>query len=323
MSWSILADFLISGNEDKTLCLVLGAGIHRFSGSDQTSQDREKIDLLSSWNGLLRSMNIAIDEFPSPALNWEFELLKKDGDTGELSAWERDQLKLKRLTSNIQNSEDYILSSTRLKSNYEPLIEIITSGRVTDVIVLNYDLLLERLLEERGYKMTFYGQRESNAIRCRILTKSKDNSTFIRFWHPNGDRGNRASIKLGMWHYAKMITPMRKKLSDIKTVRNTNSRNQLVDDYCALSPTHWLELYMFRPLLFAGTSLSTSDWSQWYALLMRWRNFTKGSNSVKEEHIWRLTAESEKLQLPRNKFHFLEAIDYPEAWTKLNSLFKG
>lgn len=170
---------------------------------------------------------------------------------------------------------------------WTPLGAILRSRHVTDIISLNADLTVERLLRERpAGPLPRADLREPAAAgspagrpflsRCRTFQVPAGAlpAATRRVWHPHGDRSLRDSLVFGLWRYEQALRAL-------SEARGHFKRDERQHGYDALAcrirdePRNWLELIISRPLLFLGTSFDAAEWDLWYALISRWRNYRK------------------------------------------------
>jgi hypothetical protein len=317
-AWLSIKEYLNSTKKDEvnTLCLVLGAGIHQLPKNIKNIREYEALRTLSSWDNLLDSVCDKRIEAPTLSLQWEFELLDSETWSPDKTAWKRDQLLKRKIKDNISDSESIILSNENMTDGYKPLINVLLSGKVTDLIILNFDTIVEELLKLHGFVDESQFSGLDSLHNYNVYSKKDCDAQKIRIWYPNGCITNVNSITLGFMHYANLMEYLRERRTKIKICeKSVGSKNFKTD--VILNPRSWLEIFMFRPILFAGTSIDVSDWTQWMALLMRWRNYAKKANSGFEPPLWRLSAGKDGWHLPKNKFKILEADNYEMSWNFL------
>jgi hypothetical protein len=319
MSWLSFKEYLRTAGEEnhQPLCLVVGAGIHSMPKDIIRGEEHDALRILSSWDSLIEELVSNNDSDIPVSMRWDFEMFNSTEFTGPLPAYKRDVVLLKKLKSKIEQSESIVLKSDCLMRGYDPLVNFINDGCISDIVCLNFDKILEELLLKRGYKR----KKGSSNIENRHSVLFKNDDKFeknIRIWYPNGDCKNLESIKLGYWHFNKGFRGLANLFSKLKR----DEKNLGYDAHRVKvinQPDNWLQLFIFRPLLFIGTSIDFSDSTQWAGLLMRWRNFSKIGNSNNEQNAWRLCIPEDGLKLPKNKFLRLEGPNYEDAWKFLNA----
>lgn len=282
--------------------------------------------LLSSWNALLEELGGVEFSMLSPTLAWEFLSIDK-ALYPDLQAKQRERQLLKRLQEKILCAEKTLFKFG--DEHLKPLSKIIRSPSVSDVISLNVDLLIERLyLNDKGMPSLFNRSKldteiglvkqSSNLLRCRELQCHTTGSS-LRVWHPHGDRLNRQSMAFGIWRYERLISQLVKARGEIKREENKVGYKSF-QEMVANQPKNWLELMMFRPLIFIGTSTDYAEWDIWFGLVARWRNFAKATNAEHLPPVWCLDIEdldlgaSKICKVPNGRVHRLTAPDWDTAW---------
>ena len=83
-------------------------------------------------------------------------------------------------------------------------------------------------------------------------------------------------------------------------------------------------MVLSRPLLFAGTGLSSDEWDIWYAMLMRWRNQVRSRKE--EDRLWWLCKQENQAVsvLPEldKRFNKLPGLEWKDAWRNLTEVFQ-
>jgi hypothetical protein len=323
MSWSHFETYLqdlAKGNRKDQLCIVCGAGIHGLVSNSSTGAEYEASKMLSSWNKLLDVICTNVSHAPSTILHWEMELLSLNKDANdEKAAFLNEKKLISRLQEKLKASEVLILKNALIKELYAPIRQLLLSPLVNDVVSLNMDLVLEALLDT---KHSFAKQVEGDTYtlnRKRVIKRSTP-SDQLRIWHPHGDRQSEQSIAMGMWRYSRLIKALASRRGHYKMVEKKN--RDAFDKKVNNDPDTWFDIYMRRPLLFIGTGLATAEWSQWIALLLRWRNHAKITDNDKIPPIWHLSVPSDGLHLPKDQFKRLEAPNYETGWKYLTQIFE-
>lgn len=296
------------------ITLIVGAGIHNLH-SVSNWKESEARELLSSWSALLEKLGSDNEAMLSPTLGWEFLSIDKCTHT-EGQANKREKQLLKRLQSEIFNAEEMLFNFC--DEGLIPLSEIIRSPAVSDVINLNVDLLVERLyLNDKAIpKAKPRALKNSSLQRWRELL-CKSSGSKLRVWHPHGDRRNYQSMAFGIWRYERLLNPLVAARGNIK-MREKKEGLAKFQAMVAEDPENWLQLMMFRPLIFIGTSMDYAEWDIWYGLMARWRNFAKSSNHRHLPPVWYLDVEgsgvSNMSKVPNGRAQRLVAPDWKTAW---------
>ena len=309
MSWSTL-DLQLKGirsGKSPQLTLILGAGIHNMIPGDNNP--------LSSWSQLLNSMTNDIGHpvlSGSPSLHWELiSMASKDRND---MAHEGESNFRESLRDKIRDLEPGAIEHGR--EFMEPVFEILDTGMVSDVISMNLDLVLEQLYAER-HERTLKVQGKDRLSRFReIKTKS---GTTVRFWHPHGDIDSIDTMLMGMWEYQRQLPKLRGQFNHFKSKERRMKRNDFFIDVNRKAGS-WLELMMFRPLIFAGTSLDLAEWDLWYSLLLRWRNRSRLEDPFGQ--TWRLEIEipDSACQDGDTRIQAISPLtdtDWPSVWARL------
>lgn len=319
MSWISFNSYcrrITPDSKQKKICLVLGAGIHNLLKCNTDGRMYEAVTFLSSWKKL--AVGVApkyAGKFPS-TLAWELSLLDSEAniEDGDKPVFEREIKKSKELAEQIRNFEEVVLSSNSSLSDYSPLIKILQSGLVSDVISFNFDLITERLCLTSSANQQ--NVSDLSKIKGPFRPVKSNNNQSIRFWHPHGDYTNHNQIVFGAWRYARLLKQMEKSRGRFKEAekRRLVMSGPIVDE----DPCDWLDLFMTQPLLFLGMSLGEADLTPWLALLIRHRNFAKSSNRSKMPESWRLCIPGDGEHIPSRWVQRLEARNYDDAWGYLN-----
>lgn len=315
MNWDTLEAKIksIRLRESPGLTLVLGAGIHQMSSLEGNP--------LASWSELLDSVSNhaqgAMGNI-SPSLYWE--LVSMSSKSPEQMGHEGERSFRARLREKIQELE---LEVVNLRGNsMNPIFEILDSGMVSDVVSLNLDLVLERLYAERqGQNLRVQGK--GRLFRFREIESEAGN--VVRFWHPHGDTDSLETMQMGMWEYQKQLPELRRRFNQIKAQERRLGHK---GDFYRMErkANNWFELMLFRPVVFAGTSLDPAEWDIWFSILMRWRNRGRLENPFGD--TWRLAKDNVNSAilggtLPKEGIGLLLADEWSDAWCRLVKTFKN
>lgn len=314
MSWNDFRNLLTSvgKGQEKGLVLVVGAGIHKM-GAKEIPKDTYEV--LACWSELLRCL-AGENEKRSSDLTLFWEMLALEKADVSLPAYQREQLLRKEMRKSILQAEGFAKRNARMRM--AELREIIRSGLVSDVISLNVDLILEYAVFDRKEWLGKVKGGQEALKRRREFRINGDK--IVRVWHPHGDRDSINSLQMGMWGYQKSLRGIRDEFNRIKKSERRSG------DYLGngMKPETWLHALLSGPALFAGTSLSSSEWDIWYALLMRWRNQARFRKE--ELRLWWLCEESRQSvsALPEldKRFKKLSGSKWEDAWLNLTETFK-
>lgn len=282
----------------KKFTLIIGSGIH-----NQTLKDSKfKNSCLISWGNLLKELGVS--DLESPLLAFE-SLILKNAKELNVSASKVEKVLLNEISKKIKDEEEKIMKDTSI--NYP--LQIFNPEKVSDVIILNFDLTIEKLL--------------NNGIvsRKKQVVNLKDYKLFyreikgIRFWHPHGDIYSPTKIQFGLRKYGMNI-------SEVEYLRKVFKQIERNDNYDLNTyNTTWYSAMITNPLIFIGTGLSCSEWTLWYTLISRKRNFAlKG----REDKIYTLNIKDAycKLKDFTDVSPILNNCDYNKAWTELINFLK-
>lgn len=326
--WLSLSEHLTQYREGKQfpLTLLAGAGIHNLHDASDKNKEQAKNNL-SSWDNLLASLGGRSLPEMSQTMCWELLALeyRYNSSLGK-PANEREKMLRKELQRIVFDSEEKLCNHIPANGQLSQLVKLLSSPCITDIISLNVDLYLERLINGFGKALPKPKTTKPNSLhRHRIINRSK--KTSIRIWHPHGDRTNVESLSFGLWRYELILRQLSEARQKFKQMELKHGHSKYRDIVCK-QPNNWFECILSRPLLIVGTSLNSAEWDIWYALLSRWRNFAKNSNQEYEPPIWFLTTVKdlyceEKIidRLPANRFRFLVENDWPQCWMRLSDIF--
>ena len=318
--WESLNQFVAANGEQckyGKIALILGAGVHNLHGVCNW-QENEARKTLSSWSTLLEKLGSENVSMLSPTLGWEFLSIDKGTHT-EDQANKREKQLLKRLQSVILEAEKTLFKF--YDEGLKPLSDIIRSPAVSDVISLNVDLLVERLyLNDKAIPKVMPQSLQNTSLQRRRELLCKSSGSKLRVWHPHGDRRNCQSMAFGIWRYERLLNPLVAARGNIK-MREKKVGYANYQEMVANEPENWLQLMMFRPLIFIGTSLDYAEWDIWYGLMARWRNFAKASKKSHLPPVWYLDVEglggSNISKVPNGRVQRLAAPDWQTAWNWL------
>jgi hypothetical protein len=330
--WETFRSYLKS--DAPPLAVVIGAGIHWLPKTDSKPELQPLQNQLASWPGLLNSLSESGSRHKnvSTTLLWEILAIERAGDS-EKPARLRDLSLRRAVQERITKAEMKLWGDSEIHESPEvrPLRNLLAHPKVTDVISLNVDLTIERLLGVEDAKPTrrnhgtppIPSSPRANAdqlISAREAERS-DGST-LRIWHPHGDRTDPEQNIFGIWAYRSGLEPLTSARGWLKAEERKRSadpdgiasmRRDVEED-----PSNWLAIMMHRPLLFVGAGLSAEEWDLWFALVSRWRNFARSSNAGYEPRSWVLTTGEEHAHLPEDRFGRLEGAEWEEAWSRLD-----
>jgi hypothetical protein len=268
--------------------LIIGAGIHNHTLRKPEYSDSP----LRSWDALMKK--IGGKNYHNPLLGFE-SLITDTANKKAVPANQAESLLLHELAKILNEEQHKVLEDKDI--SYP--VQIFNPEKVSDVIILNFDLVIEMLLSNGNlpelikHEHSFY----------RIING-------IKFWHPHGDIERPQSIDFGIREYGKNTL-------DVERLRALFKKDERSGAYDSseITPT-WYSAMILNPLVFAGTSLSFDEWGLWFALTSRKRNFaTKGE----ELPIYTLNKKDAFCNLYRftNTIAISDLEDYEKSWQSL------
>ena len=308
----------MENKKDNRIVILLGAGLHK-SCSVSTSNFRESS--LASWSNLIAARNDVFDEKIGYTLLWELNALKQG--SLDLKASERILVAQRQLAEHILQ-----LADESIADNWVPPIELqelLFSGRVTDVISLNVDLVLERwLATKNGCALPSANNILSNGKKYGVNSSRNRvfhiNNTELRFWYPHGDIAKNSSLQFSLSDYGNSVKWMDRARANYKKQEKNGGD---------ISFSTWLDpILSRRRLLVLGCSLDRSEWDIWFALLCRWRNFARYSEQDWYPDTSVLTVEdnTDHLHLPWDPKllkPLKDGSDWQRSWALISNWLSG
>ena len=268
--------------------LIIGAGIHA-QGLSKTEYSNSP---LRSWDVLLKK--IGVKNYHNTLLGFE-SLIIEIANKKSLPANKAESLLLQELAEILNKEQHKVLKDKDI--SYP--VQIFNPEKVSDVIILNFDLTIEKLL--LNGKLPQLIKHEHSFYRI---------INGIKFWHPHGDIENPNSIKFGIRKYAHDT----KEIEVLRCLFKMEEREGSYD-LSKLNPT-WYSAVMKNPLVFAGTGLSFDEWGLWFALTSRKRNFAQKGE---EPPVYTLNRKDAFCNLYgfTNTKAISEQDDYDQSWQSL------
>jgi hypothetical protein len=134
-------------------------------------------------------------------------------------------------------------------------------GRCEDAVSFNFDSLVVRSVREVWLKRK---RRARWASPVALAGQMAD----TRVWYPHGHVSRPSSIMLGTHLYGTAIEDLRQAFGEYKRRERTGEG--------PVKPRTWLDVFVSpRPLVFVGLSLTREEWTLWWALVRRARNFAR------------------------------------------------
>jgi len=277
--------------------LIIGAGIH----AQALKSNTHKPSPLVSWAALLNMLGAS--NYSSPLLGFESLVLQKAKEKG-IPAHNAEDVLLKELASIIKIEQEKVLEDSSL--DYP--LEIFNPKKVSDVILLNFDLVIETLLSKGQLPAPIEVVNSKIGISYREING-------IKFWHPHGEVENPEKIQFGLRKYGM-------NLGGVEELRKLFKQTERDSGYdLSQIKGSWYTAMIYNPLIFIGTSLSAEEWSIWFALTNRKRNYAlKGI----EQPIYTLNKSGAFCTLHSftQTIPLTEHADYNEAWLSLIQYLK-
>jgi hypothetical protein len=273
--------------------LVIGSGIHH----QFLPKNRVEYASIRSWDALLASMNIF--GYNSPLLGFEKKICENAGEKG-LASKDSEKELLNALSSKINSIQEKILD----EKNLQYPLDIFNPDKVGNVVVLNFDLVVEKLLARSlNLKSIRVKKTESGNIRYREIKG-------IKFWHPHGDIECPSEIQFGLRKYGYNI-------HGIEFLRGEYKKAEKRANYKKGSgETTWLSALIEDPLIFVGTGMGMDEWTLWYALATRLRNHARNGSMGPVYTLNKSDAYCTMHSFLQVK-SISESHDYDIAWSEL------
>lgn len=249
-----------------------------------------------SWGNLLKALGVS--DLESPLLAFESLILKKANELN-VSASKGEKALLNEISQKIKDEEEKITKDSSI--NYP--LQIFNPEKVSDVIILNFDLIIEKLLNNGIVPR----KKQVVNLDYRLFYREIKG---IRFWHPHGDIYSPTKIQFGLRKYGMNISEVEHLRKVFKQIERNGNYNLNSDS------TTWYSAMIINPLIFIGTRLSWSEWTLWYTLISRKRNFAlKG----REDKIYTLNVKDAYCKLKDfiDVSPLINNCDYDKAWIEL------
>lgn len=247
---------IISGKEKFTL--VIGSGFHKKCNNPKV--------LLYSWAELFKCMNYPFDLGGNYILDFERWIRCKSKNN---QANQTEKELLKSIAGRIKQEQNDL--SDKDLASYP--IELFNPKFVSDIIILNFDEVVEQLLKK------FKKCKSSKFKYVEIETEKKKNAKVhqttrfreaifpdgqrIRLWHPHGYVSRYESMILSVNNYANHVTNVERLRRYSKESERKNSKLNT-----------WYDQLTYQPVLILGASISNAEWDLWSAFVKRERNFS-------------------------------------------------
>lgn len=282
--------------------IILGSGFHRNAIGSES--------ILSSWEKLLMELSPGTELTGEYHLDFE-KIIQSKKITCE-DSHKTEQSLIQCVQKLIKEEQDKVITE---HANCYP-IEIFNPKKVSDVISLNFDEVLEKILNKhKGVKIRKYANDSSFSssskksyryltTRYKVLNFGENDN--ITFWHPHGIVSNQRII-LGAHRYAHM-------LNAVISIRNHHMERKKSKG----KDNTWYYRLLENPVLILGAAMSPTEWDMWFALTSRER-----ANGTKPQIFQMRECECKK-DVQHDWFQPLfTGMDFKDQWKELEELFKA
>jgi len=298
-------------NEKEKLTIVLGSGFHKLDNNNT---------VLSSWDLLLRKVYPKFESQGNYLLDFEKIIINQ---STSLQAGKVEKQKLLHVASFIKKEQENI-SEEQLK---QYPIEIFNPKYVTDIIILNFDEVAERICKKflnckiSNVKHIVIDKKLTKEAKIHQTTRYTEvqfpSNEKIRFWHPHGSIAKSSEMILSARSYATHIANIERLRKHSKSAERNNKKLNT-----------WYDQLTHQPVLILGASISDSEWDLWSAFVNRARNFYKGENQKNRQPIYQMRSNEDKKCIINGTNQqwfqelYSEKTSYNDQWAKLKNLLK-
>ena len=302
-------------NGNEKLTIVLGSGFHKVNSIKVNN-------VLSSWELLLQSLDPKFISQGNYLLDFERMIIKHSTN---LPAQQVETTKLSSVAQFIKEEQE--------KFGAEDLkqypIDIFNPDFVSDVIILNFDSLAEKICQEvMGCKLSTFQYVEIDKElkkEAKIHQTTRFKNVFfpgkgsIRFWYPHGSISKPTEMILSARSYATHI-------ANIEKLRKHSKSNERTEK---TKNATWYDKLTHQPVLILGASISAAEWDLWSAFISRERNFSKPENRKHRKPIFQMRSnqseDSKKKCDQSNETWFEPLFDenlpFDKQWEMLKKFF--
>lgn len=299
--------------QKQKIAIIIGSGFHQQFISNNDPQFK----FLKSWEGLLKLVNETngnnIKASNNSILDFERIILNQNCDeTKKVATHKLENQILKNLANGIK---------TRVQSKsiqtYDTLLQVFNNEYISDVLNLNFDLLIEEKYANYTKSKTW----KKKVFEVPKKKQSFDNSfrkiNNIRFWHPHGDYTNTKSIVLGLRKYGLQIEKIESYRSSFKK-KYKESTHPIIEQ-------NWIEVIMNKPILILGASLTNCEQDILFALINKKRNYNKSSikDSVSRSYIFHMVDIGKTSSLCELAIPLFQNAEFDEQWNKLVAIVQS
>jgi hypothetical protein len=296
--------------------VILGSGFHRQALGGNS--------VLSNWAILLSRLTHSKNLTGNYILDFEDSVIQQCRTQifeNEKPAAKFEKSEKAKLVNCIKKEQQCALSET----NRFKYPNIFHSGRISDVVSLNFDTVPETICHPERKKS--FKRNESALKKLKkdgelgesFLTQITSYEEFelpsnetIRFWHPHGSIDNTNHIVLGIAKYAELAssTLRIRKYYKAKEDKSTNSETKDLT---------WFSQIYSNPVLILGASMSHMEWAMWTTFVHRRRNFAKPNNKKHEHPVFQMMSPDESLNKEKHGWFQPLFIDmnFEDQWKEL------
>lgn len=305
-------DFFKPNQSDK-IVLIIGSGIHKEFLKIKTKEACN----FKCWKHLFMSL---VQIKGSKICPSEFTILDFEKLILETTSKKANSKAAHKVESSLLKEVKGLLNIKKLSSidlDGYPL-ELFNSDYVSDVINLNFDLVIEeKLAQNKGDKKW----RKLISCNSRIENEeiksiyNKPNFQYrkinkIKFWHPHGDIKHLNSIVLGLRKYGMQIQNI-EKLRNRYKAKNKTTKPKLKT---------WLDPLMSQPILILGADISYNEWDVLFAMISKKRNRAKSGS---QEPIFQISENHANSNLRDWTFPISkESLSFKDQWSLISKLFQ-
>ena len=174
--------------------LILGSGFHKQAFTNNGNIN----NCLSSWCCLLKAIDSKIDFSNNYILDFERIILKETNNQDKTAANKIENEILLSTSKKIKVEQAKALNNTNV---HYPL-GIFNNNFVSDVIILNFDLIPELLLNNNKNSKVQFVNNSANKKSILYSTRHRKINS-IKYWHPHGDISN-CNQKITMYHFQQL-----------------------------------------------------------------------------------------------------------------------
>lgn len=300
-------------SNNKKIAIIIGAGFHC-----QFIENHIPIyNKLKNWNCLLdwlkTELSCNFESSSNSILDFEKIIMSQNAKNDF-------QKSAKEIESNIIGKLVREIKSITLLNEADTnnsMLSVFNNAYVSDVINLNFDLLIEKKYADytktKNWKKVKDSTSELNNKQSRFGFQYRSINN-IKFWHPHGDYTNMNSIVLGLRRYGLQ-------LNNLESYRKTFKKRINIDQKNFVEK-NWMEVIMNKPILVLGASLSSNEQDILFALINKKRNFIKSNPESLDSRsiIFHMVDKYKTSSLGDFAIPLYPNLDFQSQWPKLVKL---